>query len=110
MRSKARHEGYLLIDHRASPGIDHATARMFGAPCVGEGQMLEAPTFTCSHCNGVVIVNPDRRRERAYCRRCDHLVCDGCGAVGECRSFARAMDLAQENVICSQPIGGVIDV
>lgn len=82
--SKRDLEGYVRIDHRDGPGlsVDHRFAA--GLPLnmpVGQGMLLEAPTLTCSHCQTVVIINPDRARERAYCSYCDHYICDGCGAA-----------------------------
>jgi hypothetical protein len=89
MLSKRSREGYLLIDHSASPGLPAAIAnpRLFG-----EGRRFEAPTLTCSHCKTVVIVNPERTRERGYCRKCDHYVCDACAAAQVCRPFAQVVD------------------
>lgn len=89
MKSQRRREGYLLIDHRAGMGM--------GAPGetpLAHGTLFEAPTYTCSHCQRIVIVNPDRVRERGYCPKCDHRVCDQCEAArvaagGECRPFAK---------------------
>lgn len=72
-------EGYVRIDHRESPGFS-ATEIAKGAVPVGRGQMLEAPTMTCSHCQRVVIFNPKRTRARAHCYSCDHFICDGCEA------------------------------
>ena len=45
-------EGYLMVDHRASPGIPEDVARQIGMdPAqVKEGKLLEAATLTCSHC------------------------------------------------------------
>lgn len=89
MRTQRSREGYFLIDHRASPGITLEDAKRLGltGPIVGEGQVLEAPTFTCAHCQGIVIMNPDRKRERAHCRKCNARVCDLCGAAGECTPY-----------------------
>lgn len=84
MNSLRNHEGYLLIDHRNSPGIE-------GLP-----SFFEAPTFTCKHCQAIVVKNPDRKRERAYCRGCDHLICDPCAAIKQqtltCRTFDQVID------------------
>lgn len=85
--SKRSHEGYLLIDHSASPGTDQ----------VKEGKKFEAPILTCSHCQRGVIVRPDRTRARPYCPKCDHYICDLCEAVrvkagGACNSIARLID------------------
>ena len=53
-------EGYLLIDHRASPGLPADFYQKVGldAPAVTEGKMLESATLTCVHCNAIVIMNP----------------------------------------------------
>src|SRR5690348_9464159 len=76
----SRREGYLLIDHQASPGIP---ADLAGAlhQFVGEGKVLEAATLTCSHCKCVVMKNPLRMRERPFCRKCMHYICDICEAA-----------------------------
>lgn len=90
MNSLRNHEGYLQIDHRNSPGIE-------GLP-----SLFEAATYTCKHCQRVVVKNPDRQRERAYCRGCDHLICDPCAAIKAqtltCRTFDQVIDelLAKE--------------
>ena len=75
-------EGYLLIDHSASPGT----------AVVPEGRKLEAPTITCSHCNAVYIMNPLRTRPRHYCSKCDHYVCDRPTCVMECKPFSKVLD------------------
>jgi predicted RNA-binding Zn-ribbon protein involved in translation (DUF1610 family) len=74
------HEGYLMIDHRASPGIPEDTALKMGLnPAeVGEGTLYEAPTMGCAHCGTVVIINPKRTRERAHCLKCNRYICDNC--------------------------------
>ncbi len=61
-----------MVDHRASPGLPDD-------PLMGEGQLFETKTNHCSHCGTVVIMNPLRTRERAYCRSCDKYICDNCG-------------------------------
>lgn len=79
----ARHEGYLLVDHRASPGLPPDIARQSGYDprhC-GEGRVFEAATLTCSHCKCTVVKNPLRTRERAYCFKCNHYLCDGCAVA-----------------------------
>lgn len=96
MTSLRSHEGYLLIDHRNSPGVPDAIAVAAGLP-IGAGQhVFEAPTYTCKHCQRIVVMNPDRKRERAYCRGCDHLICDPCGAERartlQCRTFEQVID------------------
>ena len=98
MNTKRSHEGYLLIDHRVSPGVPDALMVPQGYP-VGSGRgVFESPTYTCSHCEAVVVMNPDRSRPRTWCKKCDHYICDACGAqlaaTGICYPFkARVNDL-----------------
>jgi uncharacterized paraquat-inducible protein A len=63
---------------------------------VSGGGLLEAPTLTCSHCNCVVILNPQRRRERGYCARCDHYICDKAGCRANCNPISQMLELAQK--------------
>lgn len=77
------HEGELWIDHRFSPGLPAEAARCIGLDPsdVKEGKLFEAATMGCSHCNSVVIKNPNRTRERATCLQCsNHYICDWCDA------------------------------
>ena len=105
MRSLRRHEGYLLMDNRESPGVSDAMLRTVSPPLPpgAGGGIFEAPTITCSHCQRVVILNPLRTRDRTYCRKCDHYVCDDCGLVlsqsGICRPFAQIIDEAMEKTV-----------
>lgn len=80
VKSFKRHEGWLLIDHRASPGIpaDVAVKLGFLPSEVAEGKLFETATLSCKHCGGAWRKNPRRIRPRGYCKRCDHYVCDGC--------------------------------
>lgn len=100
MFSKKEREGYVLIDHRESPGFscdEMPSAYRAGIP-VGPGKMFEGATNTCSHCQRVVVMNPDRLRQRAWCSNCDHYICDQCGVTmkltGVCNSFERQIEKA----------------
>jgi hypothetical protein len=108
--SKRSHEGYLLVDHRASPGVPAhllpADKQFIGVP---EGKVLEAGLLTCAHCQTGMMVNPLRTRDRAYCPKCDHYICDTCEAIrikagGACNSFKRLMDDAADAVAKGIPI------
>lgn len=83
--SKRSLEGYLLIDNSATLGM---------------GGKQEFATLTCSHCQKQMIKNPDRTRERAYCPKCDHYLCDACGVIAhqtkECVPYKKIVDDAQE--------------
>ena len=95
MPSKRSHEGYLLIDHRAGPGISAEQAARAGLPPGSHCGIFEAPTYTCRHCQRVVVINPLRTRDREYCPGCNHYICDDCGRVrshtGRCLTFEQAM-------------------
>lgn len=113
VNSKKRHEGYLQIDHRFSPGItaeDLAKAGVQGIP-VPSGENFETATITCHHCQKVNRVNPKRTRPRGYCAKCDHYVCDFCEGIrvktGECNPFIKIIDQlheAQERSLSSTPL------
>lgn len=79
--NKHIHEGYIMIDHRASPGFTQEEALMFGyhPDHVKAGQLFETKTNHCNHCGTVVIINPERTRERAKCQPCNMYICDNCG-------------------------------
>lgn len=98
MASLFRNEGYLLVDHRDSPGLPEDLVHALGLPKgYGKGR-FEAPSKTCPHCNVVVILNPKRTRDRAYCASCDSYICDRCGAImaatGVCKPFDKIIDEA----------------
>ena len=83
--------GYVELDHRAT-----------GAELLPPGTPthFEADTYTCSHCNAVVVLNPLRVRERYKCSGCSHHICDNCAAkviAGKgCRTMAQIVDEIKE--------------
>lgn len=84
--------GYVEIDQRpVEAALPPGTVRHF-----------EADTYTCSHCERVVIVNPLRLRPRYKCKGCSHHVCDECAskvAAGEkCRTYAQFIEEQREKV------------
>jgi hypothetical protein len=92
----------MLIDHSSSPGVPDELWTKSGLPPGMGREKFESATFTCSHCERVVIMNPDRSRARGYCPRCDHYVCDACENIraasgGECYPYkAKMYDLMNE--------------
>lgn len=96
MISKRSQEGYLLVDNRGGPGLTDEQISVSTLPLGAGRGLFEAPTFTCSHCTRVVVLNPLRTRDRGYCGKCDHYVCDQCEAArvstGECKTFKQYMD------------------
>lgn len=94
--SKRSKEGYLMLDHRAAPPLPDELVVREGLP-IGAGRgLFETPTYTCSHCQHVVVMNPLRSREREYCRGCDSYICDGCGFLKKqgspCKTYAQMID------------------
>jgi hypothetical protein len=94
--SKRSKEGYLMIDHRATEAVPDEVMIKNGLP-VGAGRgLFETPTYTCSHCQYIVVMNPQRTREREYCRGCDSYICDGCGYEKKqgkpCKTYAQIVD------------------
>lgn len=97
MSSLRRLAGELLIDHSNSPGIPDALAakwRRMGVAVAGPGEKLEVQTFTCRHCQAIVVINPERQRERNVCRKCMAIVCDKPSCVLECTPFAAIIERA----------------
>jgi len=82
--------GWLMVDNRLSGG-----------------KLLEASTFTCTHCGAVVVMNPERTRERTKCFSCQHIICDNCAAIYSqtrvCDSLARKIDEQFERVVHGAP-------
>jgi hypothetical protein len=88
METKA---GYLVIDHRASPGIP-------GSRFLCEGSLFEADTKSCSHCRISVVMNPDRVRARFTCPRCNEYCCDVCAAAYHENKVCKPFSLVIEEV------------
>lgn len=96
MTSKRSHEGYLLLDHRGTAGVSDADMVAMGLPAGSGKGLYESATYTCKHCQFTVLIEPKRTRERAYCRGCDHYICDACGVIrartGACATIDRKVD------------------
>jgi CRISPR/Cas system-associated protein Cas10 (large subunit of type III CRISPR-Cas system) len=82
--------GYVEVDNRASglpPGRNY----------------FEADTYTCTHCSVVVVLNPERKRERYKCHGCNHHICDTCAAVmvagGKCETMQEKFEKHVEQVL-----------
>ncbi len=90
------------MDNRVSQGVPDATMVALGLP-VGAGRGLyESATYTCSHCNAVVVIEPKRTRERGYCRKCNSRVCDACETARaltfECKTMTEIVEETLEAV------------
>lgn len=95
MKTQKAKEGYLLIDHRGVIGMT-----TIGGKEIPNNSLIERSTITCSHCQRVVIINPDRLRARHYCPKCDHYICDECESqrvlTGNCITFNEIIERTQE--------------
>lgn len=82
----------LLITDGLPRGLGHL--QVDNRPA-GHG-MFEADTYTCTHCNRVVVLNPHRVRERYKCAGCTHHICDECAAKkaagAACKTFLQRID------------------
>lgn len=104
MKSKRSLEGYLSVDNRHAPV---APMSVGGKTFAGSSGVLERSTLTCSHCQRQMIVQPLRTRERPYCRKCDHYICDNCAVLaklngGECQPLNATLDRLQETLLRAQ--------
>ena len=110
MKTKRSQEGYVLIDHRNSPGItrEFVEANKLDAPAVGAGQVFECATSTCHVCGGDIILNPLRTRIRHFCYAHDAYRCDNCEtavrARGECVPLRKIIDDAFNRLMQGQPV------
>ncbi len=103
-----RDHGYLMVDHRASPGIPEWMAKMAGyqPEMAKEGKVFEVKTLCCAHCKTHVIPHPERT-ERASCQKCGgHYICDVCEFYSRQPDyvhtpFEKKMDLT----LAGQPLG-----
>jgi hypothetical protein len=89
--SLKRHDGELMVDHRACgeepPGL------------TGMGRFFSVPTLACRHCGGVWVWNPKRERPREYCRFCNLYICDTCYGISKRAGYVhRTIDELTEMV------------
>ena len=99
MRTLNSHTGYLIIDHRDSPGIkpEEVPERLRKTTIVvNANEVYEADTKQCTHCQRGVVLRPDRTRARGYCPYCHHYICDTCREMlditGKCVPFMKTLD------------------
>lgn len=88
--------GYLMLDNRNNQGMSEEATIKAGLPIIAQSGLFEASTITCNHCNVIVVINPERTRERPFCVKCNHYICDKCKSIqvvtGECRTMAQVLD------------------
>jgi hypothetical protein len=102
--SKRDSEGVMMVNHKDSPGLTPEflaeVAKAFPGedtlpPGAGTG-MFEAPIVTCVHCQQMVIINPLRNRQRGWCGKCAHYLCDKCSLNQKlgvpCRPYTQVIE------------------
>jgi hypothetical protein len=76
--------------------VPEVALHQVGLPKEAGVGLFETATYTCSHCQTVVIMNPARKRERGYCRGCDSYICDPCTEIRsktfECKTARQIED------------------
>lgn len=89
-------EGYICIDHRNSPGVSSDLLLAAGLPPEAGRGLYEGATYTCGHCQSIVMINSLRSREREVCRGCMHVICDPCAKERartlQCVPFSKRVD------------------
>ena len=86
MSSKRRHEGWVYFENpNQAPLPDEVELRALVRPGLDilvppsrKVKIWELAFVTCSHRQETVKIHPLRVRDRAYCRLCDHYICDRC--------------------------------
>ena len=101
-------EGYLLIDHRHADPVPDTIMVAYGLPMGAGRGLFESATYTCSHCQRIVVLSPTRTRERTFCRGCNHLICDECAVVKArtltCKTYKQVEDEILNKVMVDQQI------
>lgn len=95
-----------MTDHRHGVPVPDDIVRAAGLPAGAGRGLFEAPTFTCKHCQRIVVMNPDRTRERHFCKGCDHLICDECAAIKAITHQCRTYEQHAEEVLLKSTSGG----
>jgi hypothetical protein len=72
-------KGYLMFDNRASGG-----------------KLIEMATQTCAHCGTIVVLNPERKRARGICKRCNAYICGDAACTVICSPIEKCVELAQK--------------
>ena len=66
--------------------------------CTGpEGVVEEGDTFTCCHCNSVVLVKPLVSMDKfgGFCTLCMKPTCPRCEHIGECVPFEKRLEAVE---------------
>jgi hypothetical protein len=110
MKLKRNGSGYLIIDHRASPGLPNGLGIIPGVETPkfpSAGKVFEVSIVQCAHaCGSEIILNPDRVRPRNHCAKCDAYYCDKPGCR-ECVPIQKIVDEIMESASRNLNIGEI---
>jgi hypothetical protein len=66
-------------------------------------------TYKCCGCEAMVIVRPERTRQRTWCAKCDAYMCDGCSLAfkitGVHKPFKQIIDEFIDQAIKGKIVG-----
>lgn len=83
-----------------------------GVGALPKSSVVRFSSYTCNHCNTVVMTNPMRTRPREWCSHCNRYICDRCGAVmaktGECVPMAKIVAQAQRAAETNSPLPKIL--
>lgn len=103
--SLSSHSGYLIIDHKDSPGIkpeDIPERLRSSTQPVGAGQVYETDVQHCTHCQRAIVLYIVNKKNdiRDYCSYCHHYICRSCAKIlkitGKCIPFKQVFDKAND--------------
>ncbi len=58
----------------------------------------EFAAFNCVHCQRFVLMNPERKRSRNLCHRCNAYTCDTPGCVLDCNPAEESIELSFQHI------------
>lgn len=104
VHSQRSKEGRLFIDNRLGGPLPESQLAVVAAleaagvyvTVAPAGGTLEAATITCVHCHVTFIRNPQRKRARSWCYKCDHYICDSPVCNAGCLPMKKVLDDLQE--------------
>jgi hypothetical protein len=73
-----------------------------------DGQKTEADTFTCAHCQRVVMVKPKATASECggWCGRCAKPICPSCAAKPGCAPFEKQLERIESRARLLKSITG----
>ena len=74
-----------------------------------DGKRQELATFTCSHCQRVIFVQPrqDPASLGGFCRQCMKHICGGCVNQGVCTPWEKQMEKMERRSRMLKAMGAV---